>query len=85
MKEENIFKIIKTELIKKKIIKKNNLKKEIEKINIFNNENIDSLVLMNLIGYLEKKFKIDFSNSFFIKKKNQRISKICEYIFIKIK
>ena len=85
MKEENIFKLIKTALIKKKIIKKDSLKKEIEKINIFSNENVDSLVLMSLIGYFEKKFKVDFSNPFFIKQKNQTIAKICEYIFIKIK
>tara|TARA_B110000971_G_C19679001_1_gene350238 strand:- start:6 stop:263 length:258 start_codon:yes stop_codon:yes gene_type:complete len=85
MKEENIFKLVKTELIKKKIIKKNDLKKEIEKINIFSNENVDSLLLMNLIGYFEKKFRVDFSNPFFVKSKNQTITKICEYIFIKIK
>ena len=85
MNKKKIFLIIKDALIKIKVIRKKELDKGIKKINIFSNEKIDSLRLVNLISFFEKKFKINFSDTFFIKKENQKIIKICDYIFSRTK
>jgi|TARA_B110000438_G_C15816064_1_gene652004 acyl carrier protein len=85
MNKKKIFLIIKGALTKIKVTRKKDLDQDIKEINIFSNEQIDSLKLVNLISFFEKKFKINFSDTFFIKKKNQKITKICDYIFSKIK
>ena len=93
MNKKKIFLIIKGALTKIKVTRKKDLDQDIKEINIFSNEQIDSLKLVNLISFFEKKFKINFSDTFFIKKKTKKLQrfviiflvKLNEFIFIIIK
>lgn len=84
MKKNNIFQFIKTRLKKLRIINKEN-NKIIKKINIFEDERIDSLQLVNLLTEIEKNYSVKISYNYFNLKKNQTIDKICKIISKKIK
>ena len=84
MKKNNIFQFIKTRLKKLRIINKEN-NKVIKKINIFEDERIDSLQLVNILAEIEKKYSVKINYNYFNLKKNQTIDKICEIISKKIK
>ena len=84
MKKNNIFQFIKTRLKKLRIINKEN-NKVIKKINIFEDERIDSLQLVNILAEIEKKYYEKINYNYFNLKKNQTIDKICEIISKKIK
>ena len=84
MEKKEIFKFIKLNLKKMRVIIKedDNL---IKKINIFKNDRLDSLQVINFLATLEKKFKVNISSLNLEKRNNQTINKICEIILKKIK
>ena len=84
MKKSNIFQFIKIKLKKLRIINKES-NQVIKKINIFEDERIDSLQLINILTEIEKKYSIKINYNYFNSKKNQSIDKICEVISKKIK
>tara|TARA_B100000315_G_C14503845_1_gene553623 strand:+ start:774 stop:1049 length:276 start_codon:yes stop_codon:yes gene_type:complete len=81
---KKIFKFIKLKLTKMRVIKKES-DNSIKKINIFENDSLDSLQVLNFLTTLEKKFKVNILVSDFKKKNNQRITEICKIILKKIK
>ena len=84
VKIKKIFKFIKLKLAKMRVIKKEN-DNLIKKINIFENDCLDSLQVLNFLTTLEKRFKVNILVSDFKKKDNQSISEICKIILKKIK
>ena len=84
MKKNNIFQFIKIKLKKLRIINKES-NQVIKKMNIFEDERIDSLQLINILTEIEKKYSIKINYNYFNLKKNQSIDKICEVISKKIK
>ena len=84
VKIKKIFKFIKLKLIKMRVIKKEN-DNLIKKINIFENDSLDSLQVLNFLTTLEKKFKVNILVSDFKKSDNQTISEICKIILKKMK
>ena len=84
MEKHKILLKISTILKKNKIFKIFNLK-EIKKINIFEDERIDSLKLMRILSEIERKFELELNMSFFRVKKNQTIDKISQILSNKIK
>lgn len=84
MEKDKILLKISTILKKNKVFKNFNLK-EIKKINIFEDERIDSLKLMRILSEIERKFKLELNMSFFRVKKNQTIDKISQILSNKIK
>ena len=84
MEKHKILLKISTILKKNKVFKNFNLK-EIKKINIFEDERVDSLKLMRILSEIERKFKLELNMSFFIVKKNQTIDKISQILSNKIK
>ena len=84
MKKNNIFQFIKIKLKKLKIIDKEN-DQIIKKINIFEDERVDSLQLINILTELEKKYSIKINSNHFNLKKNQSVDKICAIISKKTK
>lgn len=84
MKKNNIFQFIKIKLKKSRIINKES-NQVIKKMNIFEDERIDSLQLINILTEIEKKYSIKINYNYFNLKKNQSIDKICEVISKKIK
>ena len=77
MKKNTILKTI------KKILVKNKFKitdKNFEKINIFNEDSIDSFQLLSIISDLEKSFKLKFSDRFIQNSKKNSIDKIVDLI-----
>jgi len=84
MEKHKILLKISTILKKNKVFKNFNLK-EIKKINIFEDERIDSLKLMRILSEIERKFELEINMSFFRVKKNQTIDKISQILSNKIK
>ena len=84
MENHKILLQISTILKKNKVFKNFNLK-EIKKINIFEDERIDSLKLMRILSEIERKFELELNMSFFRVKKNQTIDKISQILSNKIK
>jgi|TARA_B100000767_G_scaffold266161_1_gene283163 acyl carrier protein len=84
MEKHKILLKISTILKKNKVFKNFNLK-EIKKINIFEDERIDSLKLMRILSEIERKFELELNMSFFRVKKNQTIDKISQILSNKIK
>ena len=84
MEKHKILLKISTILKKNKVFKNFNLK-EIKKINIFEDERIDSLKLMRILSEIERKFELELNMSFFKVKKNQTIDKISQILSNKIK
>ena len=77
MKKDIILKNIKKNLVK------NNFKISNEnfgKINIFNDDSIDSFQLLSIINDLETSFKIKFSNKFIQNSKENTVEKIADLI-----
>ena len=84
MEKHKILLKISTILKKNKVFKNFNFK-EIKKINIFEDERIDSLKLMRILSEIERKFELELNMSFFRVKKNQTIDKISQILSNKIK
>ena len=78
--KKKILSLIKKILISKRVIKKNIKSEELLKINIFENEKVDSLVLMSIISELESVSKKNINLGYFKIKKNQTIKKIINKI-----
>ena len=78
--KKKILSLIKKILISKRVIKKNIKSEELLKINIFENEKVDSLVLMSIISELESVSKKNINLGYFKIKKNQTIEKIINKI-----
>ena len=78
--KKKILSLIKKILISKRVIKKNIKSDELLKINIFENEKVDSLVLMSIISELESVSKKNINLGYFKIKKNQTIEKIINKI-----
>ena len=78
--KKKILSLIKKILISKRIIKKNIKSEELLKINIFENEKVDSLVLMSIISELESVSKKNINLGYFKIKKNQTVEKIINKI-----
>lgn len=77
MNKKNI--IIKIE----KILKKNNIldkKKNFLDLNIFKDENIDSMKLLFILTSIEKEFKLKFKKNFFNELDTKTIAKLSDYI-----
>ena len=80
MKKKNFLSIIKKILISKRVINKNIKSDDLLKINIFENEKVDSLVLMTIISELESLSKKEINLGYFKIKKNQTVKKIIDKI-----
>ena len=80
MKKKELLLFIKKILFSKRIIKKNIKTKELLNFNIFENEKIDSLVLMTIITELESVSKKNINLGYFKIKKNQTVEKIINKI-----
>tara|TARA_B100000945_G_scaffold54843_1_gene40181 strand:- start:271 stop:516 length:246 start_codon:yes stop_codon:yes gene_type:complete len=78
--KKKILSLIKKILISKRVIKRNIKSDELLKINIFENEKVDSLVLMSIISELESVSKKNINLGYFKIKKNQTIEKIINKI-----
>ena len=78
--KKKILLLIKKILISKRVIKKNIKSEELLKINIFENEKVDSLVLMSIISELESVSKKNINLGYFKIKKNQTVEKIINKI-----
>ncbi len=78
--KKKILSLIKKILISKRVIKKNIKSEELLKINIFENEKVDSLVLMSIISELESVSKKNINLGYFKIKKNQTVEKIINKI-----
>ena len=79
MKKKNLS-LIKKILISKRIIKKNIKTDDLLKINIFENEKVDSLVLMSIISELESVSRKNINLGYFKLKKNQTVEKVINKI-----
>jgi len=80
MKKKDFLLIIKKILISKRVINKNIKSADLLKINIFENEKVDSLVLMTIISELESLLKKNINLGYFKIKKNQTVKKIIDKI-----
>ena len=80
MKQKELLLFIKKILSSKRIIKKNIKLPELLKLNIFENEKVDSLALMTIISELETVSKKKINLSYFKIKKNQTVEKIINKI-----
>lgn len=80
MKKKDFLLIIKKILISKRVINKNIKSADLLKINIFENEKVDSLVLMTIISELESLSKKEINLGYFKVKKNQTVKKIIDKI-----
>ena len=80
MKQKELLLFIKKILSSKRIIKKNIKIIELLKLNIFENEKVDSLALMTIISELETVSKKNINLSYFKIKKNQTVEKIINKI-----
>ena len=80
MKQKELLLFIKKILSSKRIIKKNVKLPELLKLNIFENEKVDSLALMTIISELETVSKKNINLSYFKIKKNQTVEKIINKI-----
>ena len=80
MKKKDFLLIIKKILISKRVISKNIKTDDLLKINIFENEKVDSLVLMTIISELESLSKKNINLGYFKIKKNQTVKKIIDKI-----
>lgn len=80
MKKKDFLSIIKKILISKRVINKNIKSDDLLKINIFENEKVDSLVLMTIISELESLSKKEINLGYFKIKKNQTVKKIIDKI-----
>ena len=78
--KKKILSLIKKILISKRVIKKNIKSEELLKINIFENEKVDSLVLMSIISELESVSKKNINLGYFKVKKNQTVEKVINKI-----
>ena len=78
--KKKILSLIKKILISKRVIKRNIKSDELLKINIFENEKVDSLVLMSIISELESVSKKNINLGYFKIKKNQTVEKIINKI-----
>ena len=68
-------------MLSKRLIKKNIKKKDLINFNIFENEKIDSLMLMTIIAELENISKKNINLGYFKIKKNQTVEKIINKIY----
>lgn len=80
MKKKDFLLIIKKILISKRVINKNIKSADLLKINIFENEKVDSLVLMTIISELESLSKKEINLGYLKVKKNQTVKKIIDKI-----
>ena len=80
MKQKELLLFIKKILSSKRIIKQNIKLPELLKLNIFENEKVDSLALMTIISELETLSKKNINLSYFKIKKNQTVEKIINKI-----
>ena len=80
MKKKDFLSIIKKILVSKRVINKNIKSDDLLKINIFENEKVDSLVLMTIISELESLSKKEINLGYFKIKKNQTVKKIIDKI-----
>ena len=80
MKQKELLLFIKKILSSKRIIKKNIKLPELLKLNIFENEKVDSLALMTIISELETVSKKNINLSYFKIKKNQTVEKLINKI-----
>tara|TARA_B110000444_G_C18516927_1_gene444863 strand:+ start:86 stop:337 length:252 start_codon:yes stop_codon:yes gene_type:complete len=80
MKQKELLLFIKKILSSKRIIKKNTKLTELLKLNIFENEKVDSLALMTIISELELVSKKNINLSYFKIKKNQTVEKVINKI-----
>ena len=78
--KKKILSLIKKILISKRVIKKDIKIDDLLKINIFENEKIDSLVLMSIISELESVSRKNINLGYFKVKKNQTIEKVINKI-----
>ena len=78
--KKKILSLIKKILISKRVIKRNIKTNDLLKINIFENEKVDSLVLMSIISELESVSKKNINLGYFKIKKNQTVEKIINKI-----
>lgn len=78
--KKKILSLIKKILISKRVIKKDIKTDDLLKINIFENEKIDSLVLMSIISELESVSRKNINLGYFKVKKNQTIEKVINKI-----
>ena len=69
MKKKELLSIIKKIFLSKRLIKKNIKKKDLINFNIFENEKIDSLMLMTIIAELENISKKNINLGYFKIKK----------------
>ena len=67
-------------MISKRVIKRNIKTHDLLKINIFENEKVDSLVLMSIISELESVSKKNINLGYFKVKKNQTVEKVINKI-----
>jgi len=81
MKKKELLLIIKKIFLSKRLIKKNIKKKDLINFNIFENEKIDSLMLMTIIAELENISKKNINLGYFKIKKNQTVEKIINKIY----
>ncbi len=78
--KKKILSLIKKILISKRVIKRNIKTNDLLKINIFENEKVDSLVLMSIISELESVSKKNINLGYFKVKKNQTVEKVINKI-----
>ena len=78
--KKKILSLIKKILISKRVIKRNIKTNDLLKINIFENEKVDSLVLMSIISELESVSKKNINIGYFKVKKNQTVEKVINKI-----
>lgn len=81
MKKKELLSIIKKIFLSKRLIKKNIKKKDLINFNIFENEKIDSLMLMTIIAELESISKKNINPGYFKIKNNQTVKKIINKIY----
>ena len=78
--KKKILSLIKKILISKRVIKRSIKTNDLLKINIFENEKVDSLVLMSIISELESVSKKNINLGYFNIKKNQTVEKVINKI-----
>ena len=78
--KKKILSLIKKILISKRVIKRSIKTNDLLKINIFENEKVDSLVLMSIISELESVSKKNINLGYFKVKKNQTVEKVINKI-----
>ena len=81
MKKKELLSLIKKILLSKRLIKKNIKKKDLINFNIFENEKIDSLMLITIIAELESVSKKNINPGYFKIKNNQTVKKIINKIY----